>query len=474
MLNMYNKLKNTSPAAKASIAFLISNVIVKGISLLSGPVFTRMMSSNQYGIVSTFLSWQNLLSVIVTLNLSQGIFNTGMLEHKKDRDTFQYSLLMDNMCLSILFLIVYLLFRKRITSLLELPDVLVYFMIAYFFTFPAYLFWSGKQRYEYKYKALTLVTIGMATISVLLGIVAVFFAPDSKDAVARICTMEGINIIVGIYCSILIGIKSKFKFNIRYCIDALKFNIPLLPHYLSMYVLGSSDRIMITKMVNASATAIYSVAYTVASVITIVWQAIEASLTPWIYEKLSVNEKKPIRSLTTKILLFFAATCLLCTLFAPEIIIILAPSEYYSGIFVIPSVAAGVFFTAIYSLYMRIELFYKQTSFAPIATTVAAILNIGLNYIFIKQYGFLAAGYTTMVCYALLALLHYMNTKKKGYADIFNNTLFLLISLSVIIVSLVIISIYDYIVLRYIFIFVIILVIIIKRKKIMLLIRNRD
>ena len=53
---------------------------------------------------------------------------------------------------------------------------------------------------------------------------------------------------------------------------------------MSMYVLASSDRIMITKMVSSSATAIYSVAYTIASVINIVWQSIEASLSPWIYE----------------------------------------------------------------------------------------------------------------------------------------------------------------------------------------------
>lgn len=229
----------------------------------------------------------------------------------------------------------------------------------------------------------------------------------------RIITMEGVNIVVGIFFSILLAVKAKFKIRLEYCKYALKFNIPLIPHYLSMYVLSSSDRIMISRMVNHTATAIYSVAYTVASVISIVWQSIESSLSPWIYEKLSTNNKQSVRSLTTKSIMLFAFLCLFCTLFAPEIMTILAPKEYSLGIYVIPPVAAGVYFTAIYSLYMRIELFYKQTNFAAVATGVAALSNIILNYVCITIFGFVAAAYTTLTCYGMLSLLHYINIKKR-------------------------------------------------------------
>ena len=100
----------------------------------------------------------------------------------------------------------------------------------------------------------------------------------------------------------------------------------------------------------------------------------------------------------------FAVMCVCCTLFAPEIMMVLAPSSYSSGVYVIPPVAVGVFFTAVYSIYMRIELYYKQTFFSTIATTIAAALNIVLNYIFIRMFGAVAAGYTTMICYAAFAL----------------------------------------------------------------------
>lgn len=461
---LYIRYRDASPAVKASMALLFANLVLKGLSLISGPVFTRIMTTEQYGIVSTFLSWQSMLSVIITLNLSQGVFNNGMLDYKEDRDTFQFSLLFITSVMTIVFTGIFFCFKQYFLTMFELPEVLIFIMLAGFFTVPAYSFWSGRQRYEFKYKALTLITICNSVLALVIGIVAVVFVPSSQTAIARVCAMEGVNIAIGLFFYIYIGIKAKFKFKFSYCKYALKFNIPLLPHYLSMYVLASSDRIMITKMINASATAIYSVAYTVASVINIFWGSIEASLSPWIYEKLDQGDRNSVKNTSGKIMVFFAMMCISCTLFAPEIMKILAPSSYSGGIYAIPAVSAGVFFTAMYSLYMRVELFYKQTGFATIATTMAALANIGLNYVCISRFGYIAAGYTTMICYALLALFHYFNVQKKGFSDVFNNKLFMLVSMAVILLASIVSILYTYTIIRYCVIACVLVFGILKRK----------
>lgn len=470
MKKVVSKFKSASPAAKASMALLFANLVLKGLSLISGPVFTRLMSTEQYGIVSTFTSWQSLLAVIITLNLSQGVFNNGMLEFKDNRDEFEFSLLTISSILTVVFLIIFFLFKSSIVTFLEMPISFIYIMLLYFMFVPAYQFWSGRQRYEFRYKILTVITIGSAFVSLIIGIVAVYFAGDDRTAIARVGVMEGVNIALGILFYIYLAIKSKCKVRLKYCAYALKFNIPLLPHYLSMYVLSSSDRIMISKMVSTSATAIYSVAYTVASVINIVWQSIEASLSPWIYEKLSKNDKESVRKITFDIVLLFAALCLGSTLFAPEIMSILAPRSYSEGVYVVPPVAAGVFFTALYSLYMRIELYYKKTGFAAVATCLAAIVNILLNYVFIRQFGFIAAGYTTMACYILLSLFHYYNIRKKGYADILNNKGMVLVSVLLVVATLIISGLYSHIIIRYGIIVVMIAIVVARRKEIISLI----
>ncbi len=469
--SVIQKFRNASPAVKASMALFFANLVLKGLSLISGPVFTRIMPVEQYGIVSTFASWESLLSVIITLNLSAGVFNNGMLDFKGDRDAFQFSLLVISSVMAVVGFCVFLLFRAPLLRLFELPALAVYLMFLKFLFVPAYSYWSARQRYEYQYKALTVITILSAVLSMVIGILAVLHADDSKAAITRIAAMEGVSIAIGVVFFFVLIFKARFRFNKRYCAYALKFNVPLVPHYLSMYVLSSSDRIMITKMIHASATAIYSVAYTAASVLTIVWQSIDASLSPWIYEKLAVGQKAAVRKITTNIVLLFAGMALGCTLLAPEIMMILAPASYSSGIYVIPPVSAGVFFTAMYSIYMRIELYYKQTGFATMATTMAALLNIALNFIFIKLFGAVAAGYTTMVCYALLALFHYFNVKKRGYADILNNQAFFIISMAVILGMVIISLLYNYLYIRIALIVIAAALFIWKRKQIMRLVR---
>ena len=471
-MRIIDRFQNASPAVKASMALLLSNLILKGLSMISGPIFTRIMSTEQYGMVSNFTTWQGLLGTIITLNLAAGVFNNGMLEFKEDRDSFQISLVLISTVTAFIFLGVYFLFPEQLCNLFDVNKPLCLLMLFYFLFTPVYGYWAARQRYEFQYKTLFILSVGSAVASLIASVVAVFLVPDSQAATVKVIVSELPNILLGLFFYIYISYKSKLNVKIKYISYALKFNLPLIPHYLSMYVLSSSDRVMITKIVSKTATAIYSVSYTVGMVINILWQSIEASMAPWIYEKLNSNDKESVRKRTFQILSIFMVACVLSCLFAPEIIWVLAPEEYYSGIYVIPSIAASSFFIAAYSIYMRIELYHKKTMFAMIATTMAAALNLVLNLIFIRKYGFVAAGYTTLVCYALLTLLHYLNVKKQGFEDCIDNRRVLLLSIIVILCSLGINGLYAFPTVRYVAIILILMGCFVKRRTILQVIKK--
>ena len=57
------KWKSMSEMAKASIAFVISSFLLKGISFITTPIFTRLIDTNEYGIVTEYNSWQTILEV---------------------------------------------------------------------------------------------------------------------------------------------------------------------------------------------------------------------------------------------------------------------------------------------------------------------------------------------------------------------------------------------------------------------------
>ena len=459
-----------SPVAKTSIALIVAKFFQKGLAFITSPIFTRIMPSSEYGIISTFTSWQSVLYIIATLNMSSGVFNNGMIDFKEDRESFISSILgLANLC-TLIFTGIYLAFQKQLNSLFDLPQILIWIMIAYFFVTPAFNYWMGKQRFEFKYKAVLILSILSSLIPSILAIVFVLAAPDSYKAITKVSATEVSTIIIGLV--FYIYAFSKSKFSTKYWKYAATINLPLIPHYLSMYVLSSSDRIMITKLVDTSATAIYSLAYTAASTVLILWSSIDAAIAPWIYQKMDEKDYAPIRKRGEEVILLFAACTVLITLFAPEFIRILGPEEYYEGIYVIPSVLGGVFFTAVFSLYMRVELFLKKSKTIMFATVMAAVTNLILNYIFINAYGYIAAGYTTLFCYLLLAVFHAFNLKKLGYGNVYNNGKTFAISICVCVCTVSLTLLYPYTIARYFLILAIVFSLLINRKKIFALIRR--
>ena len=100
---------------------------------------------------------------------------------------------------------------------------------------------------------------------------------------------------------------------------------------------------------------------------------------------------------------------------------IIAAKEYKEALDVVRPVAASTFFSFVYGLFATIEFYFDKNKFSMIISGISAITNILLNLVFINLFDYRAAGYTTMVCYALLAIGHLIYTNKileknkKGY-----------------------------------------------------------
>ena len=65
--NLVNKYKNISAPVKASLWYTVGSVINKGISLFLTPIFTRILTTAQYGAFSIFQSWVNILIIFTSL-----------------------------------------------------------------------------------------------------------------------------------------------------------------------------------------------------------------------------------------------------------------------------------------------------------------------------------------------------------------------------------------------------------------------
>lgn len=465
MKKLLDKESSISKGVKASIAFFLASVLTHGISYIVTPIYTRVLSSEEYGQTSVYLTWLQVFGIVAMFCLSYGVFNNGMMDHKENRDEYSFSMLMLSNIITLSFsailLSLYPLFKEYLK--LELPFVIL--MCATFLFQPAYNFWVARQRYEMRYKKTVIFSVGSALLSPLVAIICILNFSDSK-LYARIFGAEIVLILMYMGFYIYLLCKSKGRVKVKYWKEALLFNLPLIPHYMSTYLLGSSDKLMISYLVGDSATAYYSIAYSVAAIAMVVWTAVNASLIPYTYEKCKEKDYKAIATITNPILFMFAIISVIIIMLAPEVVAVMATADYKEAIYAIPPIVGGVFFQVHYYIYANIVYYYKKPKYVMIGSITAMLLNIVLNYFFIKWYGYIAAGYTTLFCYFVQASIDHIAMRKVVGQKVYNMKIIGLMSLAVIGVSLVSNLLYDFLIARYVIIGVIFVLCIVFRKKI--------
>lgn len=464
MKSLISIWKNTSIQIKASIVFLIATLLTKGMTFITTPIFTRIMSENDMGIIGTYNSWKGIYEILATIALvNGGVFNVGMSKHQENRNEYVSSILWLCIITASLSGILLISIYPYIKGIIQIPQSLIVLMIMQTILIPGQTFWLAKQRYEFKYRAAFIVSIANSVIGQLIAIIAIFIA-DKNLSVIRLWVENFPTLVVGFVLSVILTCKGKKICDRDIWKNESIFAITLIPHYLASIVLTSSDRIMVANLDSLSNAGIYTVVYGVATIGTIVWSAIQSSLTPTIYEKLNSNTLDGIDKLANNIVLIFGIISILISLLGPEVITIMGPKSYSSGAYAIPPIVGAIFISCLYNLFSMIEFYHNKGLFITFASIIAGILNIVLNLLFIPRFGYVAAGYTTLASYCVLSILHYVNMKRIEKRKIYNNRNLFIICSIVLVVCIFTSFLYKYIVLRYLIIVILFITMIYKRK----------
>lgn len=471
MKKLLIKYKTMPSPAKASLWFILCGFLQKGISFLTTPVFTRIMSEEAYGQYSSYIAWMNIFAVIASLNLSAGVYTRGLVKNEGDEEGFSSSMsTLSTVCIGIVLGVILLCFNviHRFTGL---SVFLITIMFVEIWITEVFHFWSNKERVNFRYKKLVILTLVYVLISQLLSVVFVLNTNEDKQVEARALSVviSGLAIFVPIFIAILK--KGRKYFSKEYWNYALKFNLPLVPHYLSQIVLNESDRLMIKSICGANYAGYYSVAYSISMIMLIFNNSVSGIMNPWIYKSIKNGEYKKIGQISYGVLAAIAFINFLVIAVAPEALAIIAPDSYQQALWVIPPVTASVYFMFLYNLFATFEYYFEKTNYVMISSLLCAMANLILNYIFIPRYGFVAAGYTTLVCYMLVSLLHYVfmrKTCKKYLNDVKVYNIFIIWAIGIALVATggIMMLLYPFWYIRYLLIALGVIVVFMFRKRI--------
>ena len=195
---------------KAGTFYFVGNVFNKGIAFLTVPVFTRILSTSDYGIVTTYNSWIGILSMIMGFALHMSV-RMAAVDYKEKLDDFMSSIILF-ICLSSFGSIAIVtgimkVFHINTSIMLVVICMLQAFATATIEDYSSYLMM------QYRYKARSAFMILPNLISVLVSIFTITFILQDNLYLGRIIPTATITTLFGIIVVVLVLRKGKFRIN---------------------------------------------------------------------------------------------------------------------------------------------------------------------------------------------------------------------------------------------------------------------
>ena len=429
LTTLKEKYSSMNIIAKASIWFITVATLDKAVAVLTQPFINRILSVDEIGIYGVYNSWYSILSIIASLNLFGGVLEVYITNNKNDENQLVASFCSLSLICVVFLSIIILSFNNFFSSLSHLKSDYLFLMMLTIFAETCISFWSVPKRFNYSYKIYSIV---LAIVFILKSALSVSFAYIFKNdrLFGRLLGLALPPAIVGIFLVVRIFRNANLRNIFSYWKRALKFNLPLIPHYLSTVLLASSDKIMIEQLTNTANTGLYTVAYSFSSLCLMIFSAINSAYNPYSMKAIKNKNYDDLKKSTKGLLFFSIIFSILIIYLAPEGLFILGGEKYLSSLNLIPVLVVGIFFSSFYFVFSNIEFVYEKTKLIFPITLLGAIINICLNYLLIPIWGYEIAAYTTLIGYVIIACLHYfvsLHIIKKDVFDIKCILLFLAI-----------------------------------------------
>lgn len=409
------KLKHLSGL---SLIYVIADVINRGSALLLVPIYTHFMAPNEYGI----LALASLISSLLVMLLSFGGTSTVQRFYHQYSDEHSRAQFLGSFWL---FLIVVpgviigglLLFTDSIfgvvfNSLPLHPYIELILCIAYLnIAFGTVL----QSLFRVREQAMRYLVLSVATMLLMVAFTIYLVVIEGRGAAGALgAQFVALDIMSLVSAAILLRELSKGWQSAKVASDsgqelprALKYGLPLIPHFAAHWTLSISDRAILERFVGLGSVGLYSLAYQFGTVLQLLLTSVNQALTPAFSRAArDRSEFAMLGRLTTYYYFAVAVLGLVIALTAKDVIMLVTPPAYHEAGALVPYIVLGVVAMGFYFIPMNaLSMTAGKTNFIPFITITAGALNLILNVILVPRFGPLAAAIDTAVGYGLLAVL---------------------------------------------------------------------
>lgn len=387
---------------------MLGPAILNGINFFTLPIFTRMLTTEQFGVVTTYTLGVSVVTVLVGLQ-TQGTIGTAFSHFEEDEKKGYISSIVTIALLSFVLLFgLALLFLNPLAQFIGIARNYVILMFlqalgAFGVSFASMKFTFCKQAVKN-----FLLSVAVGALTAILSII--FIQMDSGPELyrGRLYGLALPNIFAGVALLAFFLVAGRRFFVKKYWRFCLPLAAPLIFHGLSHILLAQSARFVIQKQLGFSEAGIYGFVFTVTQVLNILYAALNNAWVPFYYDDLKNRRFDVINKKTANYIFLFAGLTVGFILVSREFLQIFAGADYLTGTPTLPLMAASIFCTFLYSFPVNFQFYHRNTVAIAIGTTFSALINLGLAIWLTPIYGIMGTAVALLISYVLLFVFHHI------------------------------------------------------------------
>lgn len=417
---MAEKVKrgSTGLALKTGFWYVISNFLGKGIAFITTPIFARMMSETHYGEFSNFASWLSTLFLITGAEL-YGTLNRAYYDYTEDYDKYVSSITYLSIGITAFFYLVFLLCGDAIFKIVSIPKEYVHILFACLLFQACKEIFLCREKTLYHYKPVAAMSAINLTFPTLIAVALVTLSNEANHLSARIYGFYVPASMIGAFCAVSIFRRSR-AFKLDHCKYALKLALPLMLHFLTAYLLTSSNTIVTKSVLSTEAAAVVSITASAVHILTILLHAVSGALTTWLMDNL---EQKNYGQLRKNLVVYTACVCALAVgviLFGPEVVWVLGGTKYAQATTLLPGMIAAATIQSIATVLTIILTYKKRVTGAAVCTAVVAALSIVAKILLLPLFGIEILPWINIAAFCILFVCDYILVCRAGNSNVIN------------------------------------------------------
>lgn len=396
--------------ARSGFIYTLGDTLLRGLSLLLALVYVNYLGTSEFGLLALVTAISAATSILSTLGIKAAAFQFLFRYERQDEarafygTVWLFSILVPGLLLLLLDRALVMVPPSALPTADYLPCIRLALWAEYLnsgFRLVILEVLRAKER-PFVY---SLLSLGNAATLLVLVIAAVVVGRSGVTGVLVAMLLTGL-LWAPIY-SLLMARHMKLAFELSALRQALGYSLPLLPHFLSHWLLSLSDRLVLERLVPLGSIGVYSLGYRLGNISEMFVSAGNSAIMPRFAR--AAREQgggEELARLFSRFVYVMGGMVLVVGMFANEVILLATPAAYHSAAAVTRWVVLGFFSLALYYGPMNaMTLTAQETRGVAWNTLLAGLLNVALNILLVPHFGVLAAAVNTFVGYSVLFLL---------------------------------------------------------------------